>query len=81
MGIHGLMQLTRKQEELEDVLDSIKSACEEDSAERPRIRAVVMTATESISSMDNNISEVKDKIDKIAETTDDIKEKQEDSEE
>lgn len=70
-----------KQEEIEGVLNNIKSACEEDSAERPRIRAVVMTATESISSMDNNISEVKDKIDKIAETTDDIKENQEDSEE
>lgn len=70
-----------KQEEIEGVLNNIKSVCEEDSAERPRIRAVVMTATESISSMDNNISEVKDKIDKIAETTDDIKENQEDSEE
>lgn len=70
-----------KQEEIEGVLNNIKSACEEDSAERPRIRAVVMTATESISSMDNSISDVKDKIDKIAETTDDIKENQEDSEE
>lgn len=71
--------LKGRQEELEDLIKDIKTACLVSNEEHPRLRAVVVTATESINTMDNNIAELKDKVEEISETANDIKEDLEDS--
>lgn len=60
-------------EKIRDELSRLKAVTEEIQYEFPRLRAVAVTATASISAIDNNIEDLKDSLDSIIKYIEEIK--------
>jgi len=60
-------------EEVKSMLSSIQNSCNLSTEELPRIRAVMLTATASISAIDNNIDRIEDYASQINEKINDKK--------
>lgn len=67
-------ELKEYQSQSVNILNEIKTTSSTTSDELPRLRAVAVTATASISTLDNNIEEMNDKISKIEKMTSEINE-------
>ena len=67
-------ELKEYQSQSVNLLNEINTTSSTTSDELPRLRAVAVTATASISTLDNNIEEMNDKISKIEKMTSEINE-------
>lgn len=63
-----------EQQKIERLIADIKTISDSGIAEQTRLRAVALTATESISTIDNSIADLKDVADQLNEANKDVKE-------
>ena len=61
-------------QEFKSILDHISSSTTTSAEELPRLRAVAVTATASISAMDNNVDEMNEAISSLKTSVKEIKE-------